>query len=213
MFKGFLKFGFFSLLVCVAIELTTRAYFLGSDGLLPHKTASYAIIFASGLIQTAEHPDVYYELKPNLDTLYRGERFRTNSAGMADKEYAIEKPADVYRIAVIGSSWTMPTGVIWEEAYHSVLEDRLNAESAGKRFEVLNFGVEYYGLGELLATTRRKALAYEPDMLLFTITQFTPNVKWEDEREPYVVPERYNAFFDLFAWTAIRGMLNLNWGN
>ena len=59
----------------------------------------------------------------------------TNSSGFGGREFSAVKPAGVYRIAVVGDSFTYGNGVRQEDRYSDLLQARLPA-----RFEVLNFG-------------------------------------------------------------------------
>ena len=170
------------------LEFSYRLIIIGPSALNPFAMNSYTTLMASSNIRPSEYPSVYYELKPNLDVMLRGVRLRTNSQGLADKEYSIEKPANTYRIAVLGSSWTMPASVPQETAYHAVLEEALNARSTGLNYEVINFGVEQYGLGEMVATLEHRVKPYKPDLVIFAMTPFTSMIKWLDHQEPFQPP-------------------------
>ena len=93
---------------------------------------------------------------------------------MRDREYTVEKPAGVFRIAVLGSSIDMGWGVGTEETYVNLLEDWLNAHAArrglARRFEVLNFAVAAYSPLQRLEAFRRKAVAFQPDLVLYSAT-------------------------------------------
>lgn len=68
--------------------------------------------------------------------------FSTNSWGMRDKEYALEKPEDTLRIAIYGASHVMGNGTSDGETFEQVVEDRLQREfkcERYQRFEILNF--------------------------------------------------------------------------
>ena len=121
--------------------------YFGTDALSPLKMNSYVLIIDSELVQPADSLDIYYELKPNLDTFFRGKRIVTNTYGLPDGEYSKGKPANVFRVAVVGSSWTMATGVDANKNYPSLLENKLMEHASGNKTEVINFAVEYYGLG------------------------------------------------------------------
>jgi len=171
--------------IALFLEFSLRLVFFGTDALTPTRMNSHTLIINSDLVQSSEYLDVYYELKPNLDSMFRGIPFKTNSSGLADKEYSLEKPANTIRVAVVGSSWTMPTSVSPTRAYHALLEEQLNAQSSDQHYEFLNFGVEYYGLGELVATVRQKVMPYNPDMILFAVTSQTPFFLWEQHDKPF----------------------------
>ncbi|MDG1462522.1 MAG: hypothetical protein P8R04_03050, partial [Gammaproteobacteria bacterium] len=159
----------FALVIFILLEFSYRLVVVGPGALNIFNSKalrSYMTLMSSPYIKSSEYPEVYFELKPDLDVLLRGVSLRTNSSGLADKEYAVEKPANTYRIAVVGSSWTMPGSVPLEASYHFVLEDELNARGSDMNFEVINFGVEQYGLGEMVGTIRHRVKDYQPDMIL-----------------------------------------------
>ena len=56
-------------------------------------------------------PGLDYELRPNLEKFAQNALVRTNSHGMRDRERSIERPAGVFRIAVLGDSFTFGFGV------------------------------------------------------------------------------------------------------
>jgi hypothetical protein len=169
----------------VLLEFSYRFYFIGLPALNPFAVNSYTTLMGSRHVKPSEFPSVYYELKPNLDVLLRGVPLRTNSHGLADREYSLKKPANTYRIALLGSSWTMPASVAPETAYQFVLEEQLNARSTGVSYEVINFGVEQYGLGEMIGTLEHRVLAYEPDMVILATTPFTVMIKWFDRQTSF----------------------------
>ncbi len=121
-----------------------------------------------------------FELKPNQHRILFGQPFTTNSHGLRDREYTVEKPPDVYRIAVLGSSIDMGWGVGTEETYVNLLEDWLNAHAKRRglkrRFEVINFAVAAYSPMQRLEAFRRKALAFKPDMVLYSATMLDPRL-------------------------------------
>ena len=115
-----------------------------------------------------------FELKPDVDKTLFGRTFTTNSHGMRDREYSVEKPPNTFRIVVLGSSMDMGWGISAEEGYVNRLEDWLNLRAAesgtGRRFEVLNFAVAAYSPLQRLETYRRKARAFRPDLVLYSAT-------------------------------------------
>ncbi len=71
-----------------------------------------------------------FELKPNVNKTLFGHLFTTNSHGMRDRDYPVEKPEGVFRVAVLGSSMDMGWGIGTEETYVNLLEDWLNERAA-----------------------------------------------------------------------------------
>lgn len=90
---------------------------------------------------------------------------RTNSQGLRDREYPLEKPANTFRILVLGDSFTFGYGVEAEETYAKVLEKLLNRGSTLK-YEVLNGGVIGYGTFHELRFLRESGLALHPDLVV-----------------------------------------------
>lgn len=147
-------------------ECGVRYYWYGSKGFSYVKLNSFKTLGASGLLQRAEDDSILWELQPNLDTLFKFEPFSTNSVGMRDREYSLEKPTNTKRIVVIGDSFAMGSGVSDTENYPALLEQKFSAEKGDGKVEVLNFGVGSYGLRNYLAVLNQKAMAYEPDLII-----------------------------------------------
>ncbi len=90
--------------------------------------------------------------------------FSTNSQGFrGTREYAIEKPAGVYRVIALGDSTTLGHGVEDGETFSAVLERNL---SATRPVEVLNMGVSGFGTAEELIQLREVGVRYHPDLVL-----------------------------------------------
>jgi len=206
-----LKVVLFLLVVGLAVELSFRVYMYGPSSLNPLVMNSMVQIHDSGFLKTADVPEVRYELRPDIDTIYKGMMFQTNSAGMRDEEYALAKPADTFRVAVLGSSWTMGSGVANDEIWHSQLEQKLNDADGDTHYEFLNFAVDQYGLGEMIASLKYKALAYDPDLILVAVTHWTPLVPWDYLPPTYVPKPRRYAMFNLHALRMADLALGTQW--
>jgi lysophospholipase L1-like esterase len=117
-------------------------------------------------IQPSDHPVLGYELRPGAPD---GRRFRISSAGLRDREYSLQKPDAVFRIAAIGDSITYGMGIARGKSWVARLEDILNdrAVSGSPRFEVLNFGVPGYHIGQVVERLRVHGLPHEPDLILY----------------------------------------------
>lgn len=191
------------------VEISFRIYLFGTDSLNPMRMNSYTQIHDSGITTPAAIPAIYYELLPNFDGWYKGARFTTNAEGLRDKEYTKAKPADTFRVAVLGSSWTMGSGVAQEEIWHSVMESDLNERDKATHYEFINFAVDQYGLGEIVATLEQKVPEYAPDLILIAITYYTPTVLWREPQLPYVEQERRNPFFNFYTLRVLDMRLGL----
>lgn len=89
-----------------------------------------------------------------------------NSVGMHDEEHPQSKPADTFRILVLGDSFIRAHQVIEAETSHQVLEDMLNSEDTPLHFEVISAGVDAWGTGQELLYYRSEGRFYEPDLVL-----------------------------------------------
>ena len=60
------------------------------------------------------------------------------------------------RVALVGSSFSMPAGVSLEDAWHQQVAHDLDAAEPARRHEVVNFAVGGYNGRQLLAVLRDK---------------------------------------------------------
>ena len=188
------------ILTALIVEQTIRFYIFGFDSFSYEQMASIKSMGHSGFIQAADEKEIVYELKTNIDSRLKLVSFKTNSHGLRDKEYPITKPPSTFRVAVIGSSFTYGSGVEIEDTYHTLLEERLNAESQNLRYEFLNFGVGGYTTRNKLATMNYKVLNYDPDLVLFVLdgSQFT-----DDKFKEFVPKPTKNHFFTSYTYKLI----------
>ena len=106
---------------------------------------------------------------PNLQrTNHRGEEFRINGRGFVGPEFEQLPPEGVVRIIAVGDSCTFLLG-LWRFAYPSILERRLNAAGGGKRFEVINAGIEGYNSTFAKARIEQELIGYRPHLVLIYV--------------------------------------------
>lgn len=108
---------------------------------------------------------------PNRAYTYRKEGFsntRINSFGMVDFERSLQKPSGTFRIAIMGDSLTEGQQVGQDQTYCAVLQKLLNSDIAdnGRKYEVLNFGVSGYNLGQEYLRLKTLALRFQPDLVI-----------------------------------------------
>jgi hypothetical protein len=111
---------------------------------------------------------------PGVEFIFRDEGFshvRINSAGFRDEEWAVEKPRDTVRIAVLGDSYVEALQVEEDERFTETVERLLNASpvARGRRFQVMNFGVSGYGTAQELMCLRHYVWQYSPDLVVVGI--------------------------------------------
>jgi hypothetical protein len=97
---------------------------------------------------------------------------RITSAGLRDKEHTKVKSANTIRIAILGDSYAAAFQVPMEDTFWAVMERELGqcAPFAGRKVEVINFGVSGYGTVQELMTLRHHVWEYDPDIVVLAFT-------------------------------------------
>ncbi|HSS21589.1 MAG TPA: SGNH/GDSL hydrolase family protein [Pyrinomonadaceae bacterium] len=113
-------------------------------------------------------------LIPGAEGWYRKEGaayIHINSDGLRDLDHATAKPAGTFRIALLGDSYCEALQVPLEEAFWSVMAQKLDeCQTLPGKVEVINFGVSGYGTAQELITLREKVWKYSPDLVLLAVT-------------------------------------------
>jgi len=167
--KKQLKFKIISIIIGIALslflgEIIARVYFFGGAAFSYSLTNSFGVFDNSGLIKYSNSDELVYELLPNLDTKYKLVDFKTNAEGFRDRNHEVNSNA--LKIAVLGDSFTMGTGVHEEDMYVTQTEKRLNQLDKEVQYEVFNFGVSGYALTSYKTILERNALKYKPDLVV-----------------------------------------------
>jgi hypothetical protein len=137
-----------------------------------------------------------YKLIPGMSGWYtkEGRNFVTiNSDGFNDVEHVVEKPSDVFRIAVIGDSYVEAFQVGRQASFTNFIDGECGI-FGGKRIEVLNFGVSGYGTAQQLILLREKVMRYAPDLVMLVMT--TNNDISDNVRELKQTPIPYYVIKD-----------------
>lgn len=197
------------LLTAGAIEQTYRVYLFGWSAFSHARINSVHDLWVSGLIRRAAEPGVVYALEPGLDSYFKLATFRTDSHGLRDVERPLVPPPGTARIAIVGSSFSMPAGVALEDAWHQYLARRLDAMDASRRHEAINFAVGGYSARQLLAVLESKVFAYRPELVLFEFTTHTPHLVYPDAfyTTPYVPGARTRPFWSSFVLARLRARM------
>lgn len=151
-----------------AIEASRFNRSLGGDAGGPPANWQRQIEDTSAARNTGAFP--LTELVPSRQTVINGKTIGTNSFGMRDREYTVEKPPNTLRIALIGSSGEMGWGVDDGETYEAVTEERLNREltpQTGLHYEILNFSVNGYAAIEQPTVLRERVARFRPDVVVY----------------------------------------------
>ncbi|MDP9121547.1 MAG: SGNH/GDSL hydrolase family protein, partial [Acidobacteriota bacterium] len=147
--------------------------------LLASACLSLAVAEAALRVAGVSYPNFYqpdarrgWALYPGAEGWWRKEGLayvRINSAGQRDDfEHPLTKAAGTLRIAVVGDSCVESLQVPLAQTFWKRLEGELgpSAARAGRRVEVLDFGVSGYGTAQELLTLRDEVWKYAPDLVL-----------------------------------------------
>ncbi len=113
-----------------------------------------------------------------------------NLEGFRDYEHNVGKMDGVFRIMVLGDSFTWGQGVEADKVYPRVLQKKLNETISSQRFEVINAAKRGWNTREELNYFKRRGVKYEPDLLLvgFVLNDPEPfdwRLRWKDSWEPH----------------------------
>ena len=109
---------------------------------------------------------------------------KINRAGLSDREFTLEKPAETFRILVLGDSITFGWGVEQDKTFCKLLEKKLNGDpppGGPPHYEVINTGVGNYNTSQEVAYFLERGRLYKPDMVLlaFFINDAEPTPREE----------------------------------
>ena len=96
-----------------------------------------------------------------------------NNLGYHDQNHEIEKPTNVFRVAVLGDSFVEAVQLPYQQSFWSLLSKKLQTCPAfvNKTIETFGFGVSNYGTGHQLLMLRNEVLKYQPDEVVLSFYQ------------------------------------------
>lgn len=116
-----------------------------------------------------ELTSLFQLVQPNQRGINAGVLYESNSLGVRGPERAKTKPSDVFRTVVIGDSFTMGSGVLYEDTYAAGLE-RTMPEIQGRLHEVINLGMSGYNLEHSLNRYEALGQPFRPDLVVSGFT-------------------------------------------
>ncbi len=138
---------------------------------------------------------------------YRMGAVHENSAGYREREFTPSKRPGVYRIAVVGDSFTYGNGVRQEDRYSDLLQPELPSH-----FEVLNFGVAGANTPEHRHLVQRLLKEDQPDFILL---QWFVNDVEDDDATGRPVFHQLMPYRPLHNWlndkSALYTVANMRW--
>jgi lysophospholipase L1-like esterase len=127
-------------------------------------------------------------LKPSASVERSGVRWSTNSQGMRDRDYAPDKPAGTFRIALVGDSIAAGWGVDVDRRFESILErawDDRSRRSGGPAVEILDCAVPGHAPGQRWHHLQRVGWPMRPDLVICEATE--ADIGWDERRLRYVL--------------------------
>lgn len=120
-----------------------------------------------GQIGSFSNDLIFQELKPNQHTTFKGQEVISNNYGLRDKDYPLVKGPGTYRIALLGGSYEMGSGVAGKDVYEQLVEDSLNKHLGGHpKIEIINFGMGSFTTVPQMELLRTKVLKFHPDEVI-----------------------------------------------
>jgi len=143
------------------------------------------------------------EIVPSVSTTLGGAPIASNRLGMRDRDYEKVKPANTYRIVLIGASHDQGTGVKVDQTYENIIEDRLNHELPDphySHYEILNMSVGGYGVLQRLLRLEQDGFEFQPDAAVLSVATGDQQFLVEHLRKAVTLgiepPSDYREIFD-----------------
>ncbi|PLX72282.1 MAG: hypothetical protein C0615_12485 [Desulfuromonas sp.] len=167
-FKAFVseyRVGLALVLLLVGAELIFRVTTFGPTSVIkPWQYLPLRLQF-SGLKEHGGKKDPIPKLVANRNSYFKGAPFSTNSFGFRDREFNVVKPEGTIRIAVLGASITMGSGVKDQEIYSRVLQN-LFTQDEHPQVEILNFAIGGYNSSDIIAVYETHITRFKVDVVV-----------------------------------------------
>jgi hypothetical protein len=112
---------------------------------------------------------------------------RLNQLGLREREFALKKPEHLYRIVIIGDSFTFGQGIPEKDRFTNLLERKLSEKRSDYTYEVLNFGRPGADTFDHVVLLREVALRTNPDFVL--LQWYVNDFEGHDKsRRPQAIP-------------------------
>jgi hypothetical protein len=106
-------------------------------------------------------PDLGFRVRPGVPY---PDGIPTNQFGFNDRDYPLQKTPGIYRILVVGDSFSWAGGR--EGNYTALLERMLENHYGSHKIDVINSGYTMTHTGEQLAMLKKYGLQYDPDLVI-----------------------------------------------
>ena len=109
----------------------------------------------------------------------------TNQFGFNDRDYPLAKTAGVFRIVVVGDSFSWAGGL--HANYSALLEEKFEARDGSHKVDVVNTGYPGTHTGEQLAMLKKFGLQYNPDLVVLGFFAGNDFIEADPNRKRVVV--------------------------
>jgi len=120
--------------------------------------------YAAEIKQPLPYDKLPFHHRPNMQGRFYGVEIKTNSLGLRDYEYSIEKPKNKKRIVLLGDSFTLGWGVPFDNTCSKQLEKMLNQHQ--NKYEVINMGTGNYNTTMEVELFKLNGLQLSPEMVV-----------------------------------------------
>lgn len=112
--------------------------------------------------------------------------YNTNSIGFRDRDHTIKKNPNVFRIVVLGDSFTEALQVPLEQTFPYLLEQKLNSNSnIQKEIEIINLGKSGFGTDREYLTLKYIGFEYNPDLVILAFFRNDVRNNYEEFENTY----------------------------
>jgi hypothetical protein len=127
-------------------------------------------------------------LRANDADIRQGVLWHTNSLGMRDRTYSVEKPPRTFRILLVGDSIGAGWGVDVEDRFESILEELWDSrarKASGWGVEIINCAVPGHSPGQRWRHFTQVGWPMKPDLVISEST--AADVGWDERRLRYLL--------------------------
>jgi lysophospholipase L1-like esterase len=143
--------------------------------LLTSSLVLFSTLFAIGGLEIAIRMLHLGESKPWTDRPRR-HYFSAQSKNTRDYKYSVEKPAETFRIVVVGDSFTFAYGNQFDDSFSKRLERILNLNAQTPKVEVINLGNPGNAIQHNAISVKKALELLHPDLVVLEVTLNDPEL-------------------------------------
>jgi lysophospholipase L1-like esterase len=129
------------------------------------------------------HPTLFWRLMPNLLEMNFGPaKVFTDSHGFRSPEIDIQKPADEYRVMVLGDSSAFGFFIKNNETFGAKLTEALRQKYPQKHVKLINAAISGYTTYQGATFMKEYGWKYSPDLIIIAFND-DPQLEWKTDLE------------------------------